>query len=439
MLLFNPYMKNLIKISFFVVIILCSTTVFSQTDNANTILTLNSENDSVNYAFGMANGNQFKQQVFKEEKDTANLENFHKAFLRGFNADFREMPDGELQQITGTHFGISLLKEIKDGFFIDSTWIANKDLIYNVALEVVNGKDTVGGFTKETAREFFVRIYSNKYDTILHEITPEKLDSLNVAFAVSMANSYMKYFDSITGPYFAKGFKFGFLTTDTANIYEKIYEVNGSYIALRGFEMLSKNGLMNDSTITLNVKKFLAGVNADFFEDETVMTQEFAVEYLRDIAKTREKIKNEKLYGKNIEEGKIFLAENAKRKGIIVTESGLQYEIIKKGRGKKPTATDRVKVRYIGYFIDGRIFDSSFESKTTEMFGLNQVIKGWTEVLQLMPVGSKWKIYIPYQLGYDVSGADKHVEPFTKLIYSIEPFATLVYEVELLKIEKTKK
>ena len=126
-----------------------------------------------------------------------------------------------------------------------------------------------------------------------------------------------------------------------------------------------------------------------------------------------------------IEENTAFLDENAKRDEVVVLPSGLQYEVIKKGTGATPTSTDQVKVHYEGALIDGTVFDSSIERGEPMVFGVTQVIPGWTEALQLMPVGSKWKVYIPYDLGYGAqgSGAD------------IKPFSTLVFDVELLGIE----
>lgn len=123
--------------------------------------------------------------------------------------------------------------------------------------------------------------------------------------------------------------------------------------------------------------------------------------------------------------GAQFLAENAKRDGVKVTPSGLQYEVINATIGLKPKATDRVRVHYEGSLIDGTVFDSSYKRGESITFGLNQVIKGWTEGLQLMSIGSKYKLFIPYQLGYGEQGAGG----------SIPPYATLIFTVELLGIE----
>lgn len=126
------------------------------------------------------------------------------------------------------------------------------------------------------------------------------------------------------------------------------------------------------------------------------------------------------------EEGEKFLAENAKRPDVKTTASGLQYEVIEATLGQKPSATDKVRVHYEGTLIDGTVFDSSYKRGESISFPLNGVIKGWTEGLQLMSVGSKYKLYIPYDLAYGAQGAGG----------SIPPYAALIFTVELLGIEK---
>ncbi len=126
-------------------------------------------------------------------------------------------------------------------------------------------------------------------------------------------------------------------------------------------------------------------------------------------------------------EGVSFLTENAKKSGITTTDSGLQYEVIEAGDGKKPVQSDVVKVHYHGTLIDGTVFDSSVSRNMPATFGVTQVIKGWTEALQLMPVGAKYRLYIPEELAY---GAQPHPGG------PIKPFMALIFDVELLAIEK---
>ena len=132
----------------------------------------------------------------------------------------------------------------------------------------------------------------------------------------------------------------------------------------------------------------------------------------------------EKMNAENIEKGKAFLEENAKKEGIITLPSGLQYQVITEGNGKKPSATDKVKCHYEGTLIDGTLFDSSIKRGQPAVFGVNQVIRGWVEALQLMSEGSKWRLFIPSELGYGAQQAGE----------MIPPHSTLIFEVELIEI-----
>jgi FKBP-type peptidyl-prolyl cis-trans isomerase FklB len=122
-------------------------------------------------------------------------------------------------------------------------------------------------------------------------------------------------------------------------------------------------------------------------------------------------------------EGAAFLAENAQRSEVKVTETGLQYEVVTEGEGAKPTAEQTVEVNYEGKLIDGTIFDSSFQRGESISFGLNQVIKGWTEGLQLMTLGSTYNLYIPYSLGYGAQGAGQAIPPYAALVFKVELIA----------------
>ena len=127
---------------------------------------------------------------------------------------------------------------------------------------------------------------------------------------------------------------------------------------------------------------------------------------------------------KNIEAGKAYLKENGSREGVVTTASGLQYEVLNEGTGKSPKATDKVRCHYEGRLTDGTVFDSSYQRGEPADFGLNQVIAGWTEGVQLMKEGAKYRFHIPYLLGYGERGAGA----------SIPPYATLVFDVELIKV-----
>ena len=171
---------------------------------------------------------------------------------------------------------------------------------------------------------------------------------------------------------------------------------------------------------SLNVEDFAKGVEAVYkqekpeisFDEAKKIINEFFSNLQDEIAET------------NKQAGKEFLAENAKRSGVVVLPSGLQYEVLAEGKGRKPKVTDKVQCHYHGTLIDGQVFDSSIQRGTPAVFGVNQVIPGWVEALQLMPEGSRWKLYIPSDLAYGEQGAGG----------SIPANATLVFEVELIKI-----
>lgn len=135
--------------------------------------------------------------------------------------------------------------------------------------------------------------------------------------------------------------------------------------------------------------------------------------------KSEEQAKNAKAEGEN------FLAENGKKEGVVVLPSGLQYQVLREGNGNKPSATDQVECHYEGTLINGQVFDSSYKRGQTATFGLNQVIKGWTEGLQLMQEGAKYRFFIPYHLAYGTQGAGQN----------IPPYATLIFDVELVKVK----
>jgi FKBP-type peptidyl-prolyl cis-trans isomerase FklB len=155
----------------------------------------------------------------------------------------------------------------------------------------------------------------------------------------------------------------------------------------------------------------------------TYFQQEVEKAQAAEMARKEEELKIE--YAESIAEGEAFMTENAKREEVVTLPSGLQYEILRKGSGPVPTETDRVKVHYHGTLIDDTVFDSSVERGEPSTFGVTQVIAGWTEALQLMPVGSKWRLYVPYELAY--GSQDRG---------TIKPFSNLIFEVELLGIEK---
>ena len=171
-----------------------------------------------------------------------------------------------------------------------------------------------------------------------------------------------------------------------------------------------------------SVEDFSQSVS-DVLADKTpAMTNREAQELLNDYFQKKQKEEAEK----SIAEGKVFLEANGKREGVTTTKSGLQYEVLTPGKGERsPKATDTVVCHYEGRLVSGKVFDSSYERNQPAEFGLNQVIPGWTEGLQLMSEGAKFRFYIPYLLGYGEQGAGP----------SIPPYSTLVFDVELISVK----
>jgi len=161
-------------------------------------------------------------------------------------------------------------------------------------------------------------------------------------------------------------------------------------------------------------------------EDAIKGEEKMSIQEAQKLIKTTIQGKQEEIAKVQSKEGELFLADNGKRLEVVTTESGLQYEILNKGDGAIPTSTDKVKVHYTGTLINGKVFDSSIARGEPTTFGVSQVISGWTEALLLMPVGSKWKVFIPQDLAYGPRGAGGG---------EIPPYAALIFEMELLAIE----
>lgn len=188
-------------------------------------------------------------------------------------------------------------------------------------------------------------------------------------------------------------------------------------------QQLKQMGLKNE----LKVEDFAQSITDVLQGNELKVSNQDAQKIVNEFFETQEaKLQAERMEaGKSqLEEGKAFLAENETKEGVVTTKSGLQYEVLKEGTGKHPNATDKVQCHYEGRLLDGTVFDSSYKRGEPAVFGLNQVIAGWTEGVQLMKEGAKYRFYIPYLLAYGENGAGG----------MIPPYATLIFDVELLKV-----
>ncbi|MBR3528843.1 MAG: FKBP-type peptidyl-prolyl cis-trans isomerase [Bacteroidales bacterium] len=177
---------------------------------------------------------------------------------------------------------------------------------------------------------------------------------------------------------------------------------------------------------SLNVDDFAAAIRDLFTGKEAQLSAEESRQVLDRFFTEMEQLQQAEAEQKGKaakSEGEAFLAANAKREGVFCTRSGLQYEILNEGNGPRPTAADTVRCHYEGTLIDGTVFDSSYRRNQPAEFGLRQVIAGWTEGVQMMKVGAKYKFYIPYQLGYGEHGAGNSIPPYAALIFTVELLA----------------
>ena len=259
------------------------------------------------------------------------------------------------------------------------------------------------------------------------------IDSLSYMMGVSNTNGLKDFaeqrmgVDSITWADFVKGIEEGI---NKATKKDRAYTAGvqiGQQLSADMFEGMNSQLFGNDSTQSLSKANFMAGFIAAI-KNSAIVSQEEAQEYAKTHTEAIKAKAMEAQYGENKAAGEKFLAENKTKEGVVTTESGLQYKIIKAGKGEIPTKSSTVKVHYKGTLIDGTEFDSSYKRNAPATFRADQVIKGWTEALTMMPVGSKWELYIPQELAYgsrETGGL-------------IKPFSTLIFEVELLEIEKKK-
>jgi FKBP-type peptidyl-prolyl cis-trans isomerase FklB len=227
---------------------------------------------------------------------------------------------------------------------------------------------------------------------------------------------------------FMKGFTEGASMTSAS---DKAYVIGlsiGHNVAVDWVKGLSQQVFGNDSTNTLSSANMIAGFIAGVKNDSVLMKVDSANKYMQTNMERIKKDAIAKTYAANKEAGEKFLAENKEKEGVKTTASGLQYKIIKEGNGAIPADTSKVKVQYRGTLIDGTEFDSSYNRKEPTELRANQVIKGWSEALTMMPVGSKWELYIPQDLAYGDRDTGK-----------IKPFSTLIFEVELVEIVKDTK
>ena len=256
-------------------------------------------------------------------------------------------------------------------------------------------------------------------------------DSLSYAAGMSITNGLIPYLvqqqgvDTAYMADFVAGFKEAIAAANDARQKARMAGIDiASQITQRMLPGMEKE--FTDTPDSILHELFFRGFSDALLGDTATMKQEDAEDLFRVKQQTNKAAKDEKLYGSNREAGRKFLAENKLKEGVITTPSGLQYKVLTKGEGAVPQRTDKVKVHYEGRLVDGTVFDASAKhGSEPASFRADQVIKGWTEALTMMPVGSKWQLYIPYDLAYG-----------ERNMGNIKPYSALIFDVELVDIEK---
>ena len=260
----------------------------------------------------------------------------------------------------------------------------------------------------------------NDIDTVSYTIGMSQTQGLK-EYLVNQLGVDTTYMDA-----FIKGLNEGAKAGDdkkTAAYYAGIQI--GQQISNQMIKGLNRELFGEDSTKTVSMKNFLAGFIAGTTGKNQIMTIEQANEIAHAKVQAIKAREAEKQYGDNKAAGEKFLAENAKKEGVKVLPSGVQYKVIKEGSGEIPKDSSMVVVNYEGKTIDGKVFDSSYDRKEPVTFPANRVIKGWTEALVHMPVGSIWEVYIPQELAYGERSTGQ-----------LKPFSALIFKIELISIKK---
>lgn len=376
------------------------------------------ENDTLNYAFGIANAAGIRQYVIKDDTlDAKSIEQFCKGFERAFKKHGKE----DRLAYEGLRMGMSMAQDVNSEYLFNDTVIpAKKELILESMESAISG---IQFMSPESGMAYFEMVIEQTKDTVAPQLTELQIDSINMVMGLLNGSGARRYL--LNGDTTKKDIKI-FMDALRKAVDTDIHQmfIEGMNIGSMMMQQLGYSPyLLGQQGLEINLDLISRGLTDGIrMAPDALMTSKDAQTYITEKMERMSAETNKEAAAK----GEKFLAENATADGVNVTESGLQYKVITMGKGPKPAATDKVKVHYHGTLIDGTVFDSSVERGEPIEFPLDGVIKGWTEGLQLMPVGSKFILYIPYQLAYGERGASE----------MIGPCEALIFEVELLDIVK---
>lgn len=383
--------------------------------------------DTLSYAAGVVQSNglvPFLQDAFKVDSTQIG------DIIDGIDDVVNNTSDKKRAYMVGVAIGVQLKEQVLPSinfrmFKEDTLHTINADTFIDTF--IASSKGEAVGMNASDA-QLYITTQSRAIHLDSVAITDQMCDTLSMAFGVAQSEGFMNYLAEAKGvdsTYVSNVFE-GIKDASVAKEANKAYNVGvniGEQIVDQIIPYMNKELFMDQESFNQDV--FFAAFFASMRGDDLLMDDMEAGAYVRKESQRRFDAKMEAEYGDNKAAGIAFLENNKNQEGVQVTASGLQYKVLKQGKGEKPVATSKVKVHYHGTLIDGTVFDSSVERGTPAEFGLNQVIPGWTEGVQLMNKGAKYQFFIPYELAYG-----------TRPMGEIKPYSTLIFEVELLDIVK---
>jgi FKBP-type peptidyl-prolyl cis-trans isomerase FklB len=384
--------------------------------------------DTLSYALGVTQSSglvPFLQESFSV--DSTQLDDV----IKGITNVAQAKSDNEKAKLMGVSLGIQLKKSVIEAlnyrlFNNDSTKRLNETLFFETFNKVARG-ESMGMDAMEA--NYYANLTARRIVIDTLEVTPAICDSLSMAYAIANAEGFSGYlqetagFDSVQVLSVLDAIEETVALTSSNDLARSVGVNIGMQVVDNIFPMIEKEFFADSADF--NKDNFFAAFFASMRGEDLLLDEMEAGAIMRREGEKIYESKMEANYGENKAAGLAFLEANKAVEGVKVTPSGLQYLVLKEGKGANPTATSVVKVHYHGTLIDGTVFDSSVNRGTPAEFPLNQVIAGWTEGLQLMNKGAKYRFFIPQELGY--GGQDRGV---------IKPFSVLIFDVELLDIVK---